>query len=145
MIYSYRKGLSEEWYSQGLFWVFSWSTYVFTYFQNNKYYGAFEIVDSVLHLVLLSALNILMLNTTTRSVGMLRPGILINFDDLEMEEQPNPKPSEIVSNRPCWISVIIKPRTKNHPNDNFMILVKNGFLKEKPKPATYQFHRTSTF
>ena len=91
MIYSYKKGLSEEWYSQNLFWVFSWVAYSTTYFWNHPYYGTFETVDTVVHLFLLSLLNIMMLNTTTRTVTTLRPGILIDFDELQHEELPDAK------------------------------------------------------
>jgi hypothetical protein len=72
MRYSYQKGLSEEWYSQKLFWVFSLMIYLLcgTYeFILYDFYNIYRLTTDSIRIVLMIILIIMMLKTRKRTIS----------------------------------------------------------------------------
>ena len=71
MIYSYRKGLSEEWYSQKLFWASSLLLKSTILVIDWKYYCLPKKIMAAAQVVILSVLFVAMLRTVRRDIFLL--------------------------------------------------------------------------
>ena len=146
LIYQYRKGLSEKWYSHKAYWVFNFIV-LFTcliYGSVTSSYTAYLYVQNIFSSIFNIALIVLMLLTKERTIEKPRPGILITNDGNIYEELENgqnrttsfanfyPNGMGTMSmtdalaqqrkNEPK-INVRIKPRAKDHPSDDFKVVV----------------------
>lgn len=68
MVFSYRKGLSEEWYSQKVLWVSTFTIYIVLYILNYKHYSRLTQADSLLMITSNFWLLVLMLKTRHRTI-----------------------------------------------------------------------------
>ena len=68
MVFSYRKGLSEEWYSQKLLWVSTFLIYFALFILNYREYSMTVRVDCLLVIVTDFWLIVLMTKTRTRTI-----------------------------------------------------------------------------
>ena len=92
MVFSYRKGLSEEWYSQKLLWVSTFLIYFALFILNYREYSMTVRVDCLLVIVTDFWLIVLMTKTRTRTIQKprwQRQFLLDNLSDVEtgFEEQ----------------------------------------------------------
>jgi len=136
MVYQYRKGLSESWYSLKLFWYsnFICQTYVTIYGFMTEYktvmkvFGCFEVLFALILVVQLLKTKSKTFdkprgshkesyeNTLDLNIDMEKRDSLLGKSMLEhYEEQKDHEPK---------IYVRIKPRTKDHPSDDFKLVVK---------------------
>lgn len=93
LIYQYRKGLSETWYSHKAFWYLSsiadLSIFIYGSFVNQYYKSIFIISLYGIRLIINFILVILLLNTQERTLEKPRPDILIGKDGEIIEQLEN--------------------------------------------------------
>tara|TARA_B110000285_G_C14646634_1_gene390000 strand:- start:37 stop:303 length:267 start_codon:yes stop_codon:yes gene_type:complete len=85
MRFSYKKGLSEEWYSQKLFWVSSLFVYGFSYIYNSilfDFYDVYRLCTDLIKIVLMIVLISMMLKTRKRTLERPRIGETIDLDKI---------------------------------------------------------------
>jgi hypothetical protein len=80
LVYQYRKGLSEQWYSHKMFWILNAAANLgaLAYSCANGLYAPLMIADRVIISSLNIALLLLLCNTKQRTLDALRPGIQIS-------------------------------------------------------------------
>lgn len=80
LVYQYRKGLSEQWYSHKMFWILNAGANIgaLAYSCGKGLYAPLMIVDRVIISSLNIALLLLLCNTKQRTLDALRPGIQIS-------------------------------------------------------------------
>ena len=89
LIYQYRKGLSETWYSHQAFWVLNFLTqlYLLIYSFENGYYNKLAKVLGVLCCLTNLSLVIFMFKTTKRTIDRPRPADIHFTSDGNLIEQ----------------------------------------------------------
>jgi hypothetical protein len=144
LIYQYRKGLSEKWYSHKLFWVLNFLVYSISliYGVSVHLMSVYNVITDLLSASLNFLLLVLMFRTKERTLERPRPGILITEEGNLYEELENGQTRTtsfahlypqgmvnigitdglVLKNEPK-INVRIKPRAKDHPSDDFKIVV----------------------
>lgn len=83
LVYLYRKGLSEFWYSHKMFWILNTLLTLITTFQQSfavQDPSAFIIVCRVILILLNISLLVLMIKTKARTVEQPRPGIRVTSE-----------------------------------------------------------------
>lgn len=140
MIYQYRKGLSETWYSLKMFWILNAlvQTYVFIYGLATKQYSETETALGTFDFVFAIILILLLFFTTTRTVDRPR-GNNLDRSSKYMSQDSELRQSkhggmygsifgEQLSNEgDPKIKVTIKPRAKDKPTDDFRLNISYEF------------------
>lgn len=85
MRFSYKKGLSEEWYSQRIFWINSFVIYAIAYlyaFVIYDFYDAVRFFTDFAKIVLIVILLIMMCKTKKRTVERPRIGLTVDLEKI---------------------------------------------------------------